>query len=302
MAKFKVGDKVRVRSDLKTGERYGCMYFTEFMKEHVGKVVTIEDWLGVSYKIKECANPHWTDEMFEGLADEAPEKKHNFKVGDRVRINEVGKDNWNIFEEKGVEFGTIIVCKGTGSIGVEFDTDFGGHDCFGKVKNGHGWWLDEEEIELVKEEHKEEPTPVVNVNVTVNLYENACWYCRKGGLVDLYLNGQLGICPSCGRVCNNTLPTPKKESVIIEFKPSEPKKPKENKPLTKAELDALPEGAKVFTVWHHDHVIRGGKADWCDPRTTWRIKRSGYFEWSGGVTSSNSRYALFYLEEPERPF
>ena len=239
-------------------------------------------------------------ECFDLFDKETPkETPREFKVGDRVRVNEIGLREWDILENEGVDLGTVIVYNNKDSIGIQFDKNFGGHDCGGKGKNGHSWWLTDREIELVKEEPKEEstPTPVVNVNVTVNLYENACWYCRKGGLVDLYLAGAMGICPSCGRVCNNIIPTKPKREVVVEFKPH-----KENKPLTKEELDALPNGTKVFTVWHDNLIAKGGKPDWTDPKTTWRTKNNSRFEWSGGFTDSNSKYALYYLEEPERPF
>lgn len=35
-----------------------------------------------------------------------------------------------------------------------------------------------------------------------------CWYCRKGGLVDLYLGGAQGTCPKCGRQVNFKLTIP----------------------------------------------------------------------------------------------
>ena len=41
--KYKVGDKVRIRSDLKVGERYGDEFFTKNMGKFKGKVVTIID-------------------------------------------------------------------------------------------------------------------------------------------------------------------------------------------------------------------------------------------------------------------
>ena len=39
--KFKVGDKVRVREDLKVGKRYDDWSFVEQMKEYKGRIVTI---------------------------------------------------------------------------------------------------------------------------------------------------------------------------------------------------------------------------------------------------------------------
>lgn len=31
---------------------------------------------------------------------------------------------------------------------------------------------------------------------------NTCWYCRKGGIVDLYFAGRVGACPKCGKGVN----------------------------------------------------------------------------------------------------
>ena len=309
MAKYKVGDKVRV---ITNGER-NKRYYMEDRREHntmvpkmlefCGKVVTIKD-VDAQYHIEECGYG-WVDEMFEGLAEETPRE---FKVGDRVKVNENGLCGWEVLREYDVDLGTVVVYNNKDSIGIEFDKHFGGHNCGVKnCKDGHGWWLTDREIELVKEEPKAEPTPtpVVNVNVTVNLYENACWYCRKGGLVDLYLAGAMGICPSCGRVCNNTFPTkPKKESIVIEFKPS---KPKENKPLTNDEYQALPVGTKVYVVWRWD-LEKNCKTTPKWDISGWGVKKGDKCEWkksNGGITTqSNCDYDRCfdaYLEEPERP-
>ena len=50
--KYKKGDKVRVRKDLKVGESYG-VYFNEDMVKFIGEEVTI-DYVGpLGYRIKE---------------------------------------------------------------------------------------------------------------------------------------------------------------------------------------------------------------------------------------------------------
>ena len=231
-----------------------------------------------------------------------------FKVGDRVRVNEKGKDNWDILEEKGVDFATVIHVRDNGHIGVEFDKHFGGHDCSGKCKDGHGWWLRSEELELVKDEPKEEltPVPVININVTINNYDNACWYCRKGGIVDLYLEGAMGICPNCKRVCNDvrkgfTLTNTRR--TIIEFKAPKRK----NEPLTAEEYEALPVGTKVFVVWKWDlHEDCKDEDKWELPG--WGVKGKGRCEWTtedgykhGQGNRDYDRCFDVYLEEPERP-
>lgn len=287
MAKFKAGDMVR---RIITSNGWG-----DGTRLNVGDVVKVVSATetDLTVEINGKARSGNLPAYFE-LVEEAP--KPTFKVGDRVRVTEIGLRNWNPLRDQGVDLGTVIVYNREDDIGVEFDKRFGGHDC-GCGKNGHCWWLTDREIELVKDEPKTTPTPVTNINVTVNLYENACWYCRKGGLVDLYLAGAMGICPSCGRVCNNTsstlfIPT---RSGVIEVEP--PKR--ENKPLTTEELKALPDGTRVFTLWIH-----GDEELWTDPRSCWREKRYNYLKRDNGSCGfgTNGVYYRAYLEEPERPY
>ena len=267
--------------------------------------ITTEGWIGTVTRVSsktvievqdEYGSEFGVDaECFDLYSGETPkETPRKFKVGDRVRVNEVGLRGWEVLEKEGVDLGTVIVYKNKDSIGIEFDKNFGGHEC-GCGKNGHCWWLTDREIELVKEEPKEEPTPtpVVNVNVTVNLYENACWYCRKGGLVDLYLAGAMGICPSCGRVCNNTLLTTPK---FNNNKHKEVPKAKENKPLTTAELEALPDGTRVFVV-----NLDNGNEMLKHSMTCWRVKKGNQVKRKTGffLIHENGDGFNAYLEMPE---
>lgn len=63
MAKYRVGDRVRVRTDLKPCVLYGSNMATKDMREAGGKIVTISQVEGDDYKI-EGFNYYWTDEMF----------------------------------------------------------------------------------------------------------------------------------------------------------------------------------------------------------------------------------------------
>lgn len=67
--KYKVGDKVRVRSDLNDGTTYNEVVVTTPMADKAGDIVTISVVSRGYYHIAEygCC---WTDEMFEGLAEE----------------------------------------------------------------------------------------------------------------------------------------------------------------------------------------------------------------------------------------
>ena len=86
--KYKVGDKVRVRKDLVIDSCYGREDFVGEMKSFIGKVVTISKVIDEEYMILEDNGDYaWTEEMFEGLANEAPSitkrinNKHNILKG-----------------------------------------------------------------------------------------------------------------------------------------------------------------------------------------------------------------------------
>ena len=76
---YKVGDKVRVRSDLVANKTYGSDSFVVDMERQKGKIVTITRVDEDKKKYMIDANFYWwTDEMFE------PATK--FKIGDSVRV------------------------------------------------------------------------------------------------------------------------------------------------------------------------------------------------------------------------
>jgi len=67
--KYKVGDKVRVRSDLKAYEIYGSNMLTKSMEKFAGKTVTISGVGITSYAIEETEVAYWTDEMLEPVEE-----------------------------------------------------------------------------------------------------------------------------------------------------------------------------------------------------------------------------------------
>lgn len=71
--KYKVGDKVRVRSDLKVGKCYGEHTFVHDMFKFVGKIVTIESVWKQGYRIEEDTY-WWTDEMLEPVEEMSAEE------------------------------------------------------------------------------------------------------------------------------------------------------------------------------------------------------------------------------------
>lgn len=69
--KYKVGDKVRVRSDLQISRRYGSYMFSSGMDHYKGSVVAISEVYLTCYCIEEDKGIwKWTDEMFEGLVED----------------------------------------------------------------------------------------------------------------------------------------------------------------------------------------------------------------------------------------
>ncbi len=77
--KYKVGDKVMVRQDLKINQQYGADIYTSFMSSSfitIKEIITVYNYdrscvLGDAYKIKED-NYNYTDEMLEGLVENVP--------------------------------------------------------------------------------------------------------------------------------------------------------------------------------------------------------------------------------------
>jgi uridine phosphorylase len=83
--KYKVGDKVRVRSDLYDDGIYGGYDFSEEMERYKGKIVTIistgRDCERDYYEIEEDDTKYaWTDEMFEGLEEEELTAEEAIKI------------------------------------------------------------------------------------------------------------------------------------------------------------------------------------------------------------------------------
>ena len=80
--RFKVGDKVRVRGDLKVGKHYGGKYFGSIMSDMRGKFLVIETiYTDGSYTAEGC-NLFLTDEMLEPVSIKKTLK--NMEKGDVV--------------------------------------------------------------------------------------------------------------------------------------------------------------------------------------------------------------------------
>ena len=74
MTKFKIGDKVRLRDDLKVGEKYGNLYFSSFMKTLKGKEQTINGITSQgNYELEESCF-FYSEEMLEKGVDDMNKK------------------------------------------------------------------------------------------------------------------------------------------------------------------------------------------------------------------------------------
>lgn len=81
--KYKAGDKVRIKKDLKA-QRYGIEFVVDEMLKYAGRPATITKVVecdeGIKYSI-DISGWNWTEEMFEPIAD------NGFKIGDKVIMN-----------------------------------------------------------------------------------------------------------------------------------------------------------------------------------------------------------------------
>ena len=81
MTKFKVGDKVRVRKNLRTNAFYGRTNFISEMNRMKGQIVTIKNMSsdGKSFMIEEF-DYYWSPEMLEPVKEDNPLLKENNAV------------------------------------------------------------------------------------------------------------------------------------------------------------------------------------------------------------------------------
>ena len=102
--KFKVGDRVRIRKDLKKGDSFE-IYVTDEMEELAGEIATIikvnKSLISVRYVIdKDDGIFSWSEDMFEDLAK--PTKEELFKMPTGTKIITNDEEN-NTFVFDGVD-------------------------------------------------------------------------------------------------------------------------------------------------------------------------------------------------------
>lgn len=86
--KYKVGDKVRVRSDLEGNKGYGGWYTSEGMVKMRGEIVTIRGVGSSAYELEEN-DLMWTDEMFEGLVEDELTAEEAIKLSANLCLNTI---------------------------------------------------------------------------------------------------------------------------------------------------------------------------------------------------------------------
>ena len=94
--KFKVGDRVRIRKDLKKGYEYKY-YVNDFMESLAGKIVEIRAVDNDSYQVGGLSY-FWTEGMFEGLAILTKEELLKMPIGTIIKTD---LDEDNIFVKVG---------------------------------------------------------------------------------------------------------------------------------------------------------------------------------------------------------
>lgn len=127
--KYKVGDKVRIRKDLKVGERYDGVIVREEMIELVGKTLTISDVHNfgeddIDYYLNEDENCYyWTDSMFEDAMTNADKIRN---MSDEELAEFLRTASWE-------EGNNMFTCDGIQNDVCEEN------DC--KLCKGFLWWL-----------------------------------------------------------------------------------------------------------------------------------------------------------------
>lgn len=127
--KFKVGDRVRVRKDLKCNSFYGGVRVNDEMINNKGKILTIIGIDGRTY-LMEGSSWFWTDEMFENKVEYTYEDLKKSPIGTKITFENKyvlmkTKEDGDQFTDNGCKNRSIEDLKDLR------DNWFGG--CYGKI-------------------------------------------------------------------------------------------------------------------------------------------------------------------------
>ena len=96
--KFKVGEKVKIKKNLKEGYDFKY-YVADEMEKFKGKTVTIYSVNSEAYRIEEDnMSWDWTEDMFEGLAIITKEELFKMPLGTIIKTD---KEKYNVFVKVG---------------------------------------------------------------------------------------------------------------------------------------------------------------------------------------------------------
>lgn len=151
--KYEVGDKVKVRKDLRAGMKIKYGIVAE-MEKLAGQIVTIERiWERDGYRIKE-ESYSWHPDCFEGkvIEDTVKEEAHltaeDFKVGDRVKaLVEVGRSHTKDAEGEVIGFSNVKFSEKV-RIEVRFDKNILG-GTFNCPADSHVWNVEPQNLEKI---------------------------------------------------------------------------------------------------------------------------------------------------------
>lgn len=119
--KYKVGDKVRIKKELKEGSSYDGIFVNKEMEKMAGKIVTIETTCeDKTYRIKENNNAWWQEKMFEEITKPTKKELFDMPIGTKIKVKE-NDYTFHIFIK--IEDGYFVNIKDSGDILEEDDIE-----------------------------------------------------------------------------------------------------------------------------------------------------------------------------------
>ena len=113
---------------------------------------------------------------------------YKFKVGDRIQC--LSKDT-----RRYLKTGTVVV-PGIVNAGVEFDEYVNGHSLEGRCKDGHGWYVEHHNLDIIlstKPEPKEESKPVTTYHLGDHVKALTGPFIGRKGIVRQLKEGRFGV-------------------------------------------------------------------------------------------------------------